>query len=196
MNTRLAFFFVALALPAGVFATTETYVLDPAHTIAKFSVRVLGLSTVEGRFDQASGSIVLDRAAAEGAVEVTIATATVSTGDSLHAEVARWRDERLRSQDLFAVTEYPRMVFKSSRFQFAGDKVRSIDGTLTLRGVTRPVTLVATRFFCGTDPTSRKDVCEGDLEASIRRSDFGMPYAVPVISDEVRLYIAVEAHKQ
>jgi polyisoprenoid-binding protein YceI len=195
MNTRLAFFVVALALPAAVCAATETYVLDPAHTIARFSVRVLGLSTVEGRFDQASGSIVLDRAAAEGAVEVTIATATVSTGDSRHAEVARWRDERLRSQDLFAVTEYPRMVFKSSRFQFNGDKVRSIDGTLTLRGVTRPVTLVATRFFCGTDPTRRKDVCEADLEASIRRSDFGMHFAVPVIGDEVRLSIAVEAHK-
>jgi polyisoprenoid-binding protein YceI len=196
VNIRLISLVAMLAQPAGAVAANEIYLLDPAHTIAGFSVQVLGLSTIRGRFDRASGKIVLDRAAAAGSVEVTIPTATASTGDSRRNDVARWRDERLRSEDLFDVAEFPEMVFRSTRFHFVGDTVRSIDGTLTLRGVTRPVTLAATSFFCGIDPTSRKDICGGDLVASIKRSDFGMPYAVPVISDEVRLFIAVEAYRQ
>ena len=85
---------------------------------------------------------------------------------------------------------------KSTKVNFDGDKVATIDGTLTLLGITKPVTLKATHFNCGTNPMSKKDMCGADLEGSIKRTDFGMKYAVPAVADEVKLHIAVEGYKQ
>ena len=187
---------LGLLLPFGVLAAPETYNLDPAHTIPNFSIQHLGMSTVYGHFERATGKVTIDRAAKTGSVDVKIPTATISTGDAKRTDGARSRDEHLRTTDFFNVAEYPDMTFKSTKMNFAGDKVQSIDGTLTLMGVSKPVTLTATSFNCGTNPMSKKEMCGADLTTTIKRSDFGMKYAIPAISDEVKLLIAVEGYKE
>ena len=194
--TRLPSLLIALLLPFGAIAAPETYTLDPTHTIANFSVQHLGMSTVYGHFEHATGQVVLDRAAKSGSVEVKIPTATISTGDAKRTDGQRSRDEHLRTTDFFSVAEFPDMTFKSTKMNFVGDKIQSVDGTLTLLGVTKPIMLTATSFNCGANPMSKQEMCGGDLVGSIKRSDFGMKYGVPAICDEVKLIIAVEGYKQ
>jgi polyisoprenoid-binding protein YceI len=193
--TRLSSLLVAMLLPLGAIAAPETYTLDPTHTNPNFSVQHLGMSTVWGHFERATGKVVIDRAAKTGSIEVKIPTATISTGDAKRTDGQRSRDEHLRTTDFFNVAEFPDMVFKSTKLNFTGDKVHTIDGNLTLLGVTKPVTLTATAFNCGANPMSKKDMCGADLVGSIKRTDFGMKYAVPAIGDEVKLFIAVEGYK-
>ena len=88
------------------------------------------------------------------------------------------------------------MVYKSTRFNFNGDNVESIDGTLTLLGVTKPVKLVLTSFKCAPHPFNKKPMCGAFAEGAIKRSDFGMKFGVPAISDEVKLAIGVEAYQE
>jgi len=186
---------MALASAAAV-AAPETYVLDPQHTLPGFSVSHLGMSTVRGLFEGASGKVVLDRAAKTGSIEVKIATAGVHTGYSKASGGMRSRDDHLRSADFFNSAEFPDMVFKSTKMNFAGDRPDTIDGTLTLLGVTKPVTLKVDHFNCGPNPMSKKEMCGADVSGTIKRSDWGMKYALPAISDEVRLFIAVEGYRQ
>ena len=193
---RLSALVAGVLLPVAAFAAPETYTLDPTHTVPGFAIQHFGMSTVRGHFERATGKVVLDRAAKTGSVEVKIPTATIATGDSKRADGARSRDEHLRNADFFNSAEFPEMVFKSTKVNFAGDKVATIDGTLTLLGVTKPVSLKATNFNCGPNPMSKKEMCGADLEGSIKRTDFGMKYAVPAVSDEVKLFIAVEGYKQ
>ena len=87
------------------------------------------------------------------------------------------------------------MVYKSTKVNFNGEKAESVEGNLTLLGVTKPVKLTATSFSCGPNPFSEKEMCGADLVASVKRTDFRMKFRVPAISDEVKLVIAVEAYK-
>lgn len=185
-----------LMAPLSALAAPETYVLDPTHTIPVFSISHFGMSTVYGKFERSTGKVVLDRAAKSGSIEVKIPTTTISTGDSKRTDGQRSRDEHLRTADFFNVAEFPDMVFKSTKFNFAGDKVESVEGTLTLLGVSKPLKLTAAGFNCGPNPFSKKEMCGADLVGSIKRTDFGMKFGVPAISDEVKLMIAVEAYKQ
>lgn len=185
-----------LMAPLTALAAPETYVLDPTHTIPVFSISHFGMSTVYGKFERTTGKVVLDRAAKTGSIDVKIPTATISTGDSKRTDGQRSRDEHLRAADFFNVAEFPEMVFKSTKFNFAGDKVESVEGTLTLLGITKPLRLTAASFNCGPNPFSKKEMCGADLVGSIKRTDFGMKFGVPAISDEVKLLIAVEGYKQ
>jgi polyisoprenoid-binding protein YceI len=183
-------------LPLAAQAAPETYSMDPTHTIPNFSVSHFGMSTVYGHFEKSTGKITLDRAAKSGSMEVKIPTATVNTGDQKRADGQRSRDEHLRTADFFNATEFPEMVYKSTKFNFNGDKVESVEGTLTLLGITKPVKLTASSFNCGPHPFSKKEMCGADLTGTIKRTDFGMKFGVPAISDDVKLLIAVEAYKE
>jgi len=185
----------AAAASAGI-AAPETYLLDPTHTLPGFSVNHLGMSTVRGLFEGASGKVVIDRAAKTGSIELKIATSTVYTGYGKPTGAGRSRDDHLRSADFFNVAEFPEMSFKSSKIHFKGDAPDAIEGTLTLLGVSKPVTLKVDSFKCGANPMSKKEMCGADVSGTIKRSDFGMKYALPAIGDEVRLAIAVEGYKQ
>lgn len=191
LATALATSFAAFA----AFAAPETYTLDPAHTVPNFALSHFGMSTVFGHFERGTGKVTLDRAAKTGSIEVRIPTATVSSGDVKRPDGARSRDEHLRSADFFDVAEFPEMVYKSTRFNFVGDKVESVEGTLTLLGVTKPVKLTVASFNCGPNPFSKKEMCGADLVGSLKRTDFGIKFGVPAIADEVRLMIEVEAYK-
>lgn len=192
----------ALLFATSVMAAPQTYVLDPVHSFPHFSIGHLGMSTIRGRFDRMSGKVVFDAGAKTGSVEIKIDTASITTGDAKH-EAGSWaaksygpraRDEHLRAADFFNVAEFPEMTYKSTRFNFNGDMLESIEGNLTLVGVTKPVKLTVTSFKCGPNPFSKKPMCGADAEATIKRTDFGIKYGVPAISDEVKLQIGIEAY--
>jgi polyisoprenoid-binding protein YceI len=184
-----------LALPFAVMAAPESYTMDPYHTFTNFEVDHNGVSTVRGRFDRQSGKFSIDRAAKSGSVELAVETASVSTGDNDKGGRPRTRDEHLRSADFFNVAEFPQMAFKSTAVKFAGEAPAEITGNVTLLGVTRPVTLHVDRWVCKPNPMSKKDMCGGNFSGAVKRSDFGMKFAIPGVSDEVKLFIGVEAYK-
>ena len=186
---------LAIALPLAAIAAPESYTIDPNHTYAYFEIEHLGVSHQRGRFDRTSGKFTLDHAAKSGSVELNIETASVSTGDNVKGNRQRTLDDHLKTADFFNVAEFPRMTFKSTGVKFAGDNPAEIAGNLTLLGVTKPVTLKVERWVCKDNPMSKKPMCGGNASASLKRTDFGMKYAVPVIGDEVRLWISVEGYK-
>jgi polyisoprenoid-binding protein YceI len=194
MSKRLATLLFA-SLPVAALAAPETYTLDPYHTFPHFSVDHLGLSTVSGRFDKTTGKVTLDRAAKTGSVEIAIPTATVTTGDNDKGSRPRSRDEHLRTADFFNAAEFPQMTFKSNKVNFTGDNPSSIEGDLTLLGVTKPLTLTIVRFKCNPASGNNKERCGGDATGKFKRTDFGMKTGVPSVSDEVTLTIAFEGNK-
>ncbi len=187
--------FALAAIPMVAFAAAETFTLDPTHTFPNFSLDHLGLSTIHGRFDKTTGKATIDRAAKTGSLEVVVMTASVNTGDSDKGSRPRSRDDHLRTPDFFNVAEFPQMTFKSTKMNFNGDNPASIEGTLTLLGVTKPLTLTVDRFKCNPASGSGKEKCGGDATAKFKRSDFGMKTGVPGIGDEVTLLIGFEGNK-
>lgn len=187
---------LALLAPLPVMATPITYVIDSLHSFPNFTVGHLGMTVVHGRFERMTGKVVLDQQAKTGSLEVKVQTATISTGDSKRSDGARSRDDHLRTPDFFNSTEFPEMVFKSTKLNFAGDKLESVDGTLTLLGVTKPMNLKVTMFNCGPHPFNKKPMCGAYVEGALKRTDFGMKFGVPAISDEVKLAIGIEAYPE
>lgn len=186
---------LAIALPLAAMATPENYTIDPTHSYAYFEVDHLGVSNQRGRFDRTSGKFVLDRVAKSGSVELNIESASVSTGDNLKGSRPRTLDDHLKTADFFNVAEFPRMAFKSTGVKFSGDNPAEIVGNLTLLGVAKPVTMKVERWVCKDNPMNKKPMCGGNASASLKRTDFGMKYAVPAISDEIRLWFSVEGYK-
>lgn len=181
--------FTATAMVASTsLAAPESYTADPAHTYANFEVNHLGFSTARGMFTSTSGNIVLDRSARTGSIDITIDTASVYTGNAK-------RDEHLRGEDFFNVSQFPTMSFKSTKPRFHKDDLNGADGELTLLGKSRPVTLTVTSFACGQHPIAKKPVCGANAIATIKRSDWGMNAYVPAISDVVHLELQIEAFK-
>ncbi len=186
---------LAIALPLAAMAAPENYTIDPTHSYAYFEVDHLGVSNQRGRFDRTSGKFVLDRVAKSGSVELNIESASVSTGDNLKGSRPRTLDDHLKTADFFNVAEFPRMAFKSTGVKFSGDNPAEIVGNLTLLGVAKPVTMKVERWVCKDNPMNKKPMCGGNASASLKRTDFGMKYAVPAIGDEIRLWFSVEGYK-
>jgi polyisoprenoid-binding protein YceI len=181
-----AFAALATALPAA--AETETYTVDPAHTRPTYEVLHFGYSLQRGRFDKTSGKITLDIAAKKGGADITIDAASIDSGIPK-------LDDHLKSEDFFNVAKNPQITFKSSNFAFDGDNVKRATGDLTMNGITRPVTLTANIFKCAPHPMTKRKQCGGDFVTTIKRSDFGMKYALGPLADEVTLHIPVESIK-
>jgi polyisoprenoid-binding protein YceI len=193
---RLSKLMLALLAPLPVIAAPVTYNIDSLHSFPNFSINHLGMTTIHGRFERMTGKVVFDSAAKTGSVEVKIPTVTVSTGDPKRSDGTRSRDEHLRTPDFFNSAEFPEMSFRSTKLNFSGDKLESIDGNLTLLGVTKPLKLTATSFTCGPHPFNKKPMCGAYLEGVVKRTEFGMKYGVPGISDDVKLAIGVEAYPE
>ena len=192
--SRLSTAILACLLPVSAMAAPQTYVFDSMHSFSNFSINHLGMSTIQGRFDKMTGEVILDEAAKTGSLEAKIATASVSTGDAKRADGSRSRDEHLRTADFFNSAEFPDMVYKSTKFNFKGDVLESVEGNLTLVGVTKPVKLTVTAFKCAPHPFSKKPMCGADASATVKRTDFGVKFGVPAIADEVKLMIGIEAY--
>ena len=123
----------------------------------------------------------------------TITGIRINTGDAKRTDGARSRDEHLRSDNFFNTAEFPEMVYKSTKFNFKGDDVESIEGTLTLLGVTKPVRLNVTSFKCAPHPCSKKPICGAMADATIKRDDYGMKFGVSGVSVEVKIVLGVYA---
>ena len=181
---------LTICLPLAAKAA-DNYTIDPEHSFPHFSVNHLGFSTMQGRFDKTSGKATLDIAGKKGSVELNVEAASVSTGFAK-------RDTHLRSPDFFNAAEFPMVTFKSTSFKYKGDKPESIEGNLTLIGVTKPVKLTINSFNCGLDPMDpfkRREKCGGDISTQIKRTDFGMKFGVPMVGDDIKLVFEIEAIK-
>jgi len=188
MKKKFAFLSLSALIAAPAFAATENYTIDPRHTFPIYEVNHLGFSTQRGRFNTTSGKVSLDRAAKSGTIQVTVDTSSISSG-------VQKLDEHLRGEDFFDVAQHPTMTFKSSNLKFNGDVPVAAEGEITIRGITKPLTLTITSFKCGPNPVAKKDACGADANATVKRSDFGMKYALPALGDDVKLLINVEALK-
>lgn len=186
---------LALAIPLAVAASPESYTIDPSHTFLYWEVEHFGVSMQRGRFERSSGKFTLDRAAKTGGVDLAVETGSLSSGDNVKGSRPRTLDDHLRTADFFNVAEFPRMTFKSTGVKFAGDNPVEIAGQLTLLGVTKPLTLKVERWTCRDHPMNKKPMCGGNASGSLKRTDFGMKFGVPAISDEVRLWVSVEGFK-
>ncbi len=180
----------ALACLAGAAqAQSASYAIDPGHTFVTFEVLHFGTSTARGRFDKKEGTVQFDRAGKTGKVDITIDMASINTG------VAAF-NTHLIGEDFFNTAKFPTAKFTSDKFSFAGDKVSEVSGTLTLMGKSNPVTLKAANFNCYENPRLKREVCGGDFETTLLRSQYGMGYGLPNIPDSVRLTVQIEAVKQ
>ena len=177
---------LAALLAAPALAAPVTYILDANHTYPRFAYRHLGFSTQISRFNKTTGSVVLDAEARTASVDITIDMKSVDTGS---AEF----DDHIQRADLLDTGRFPTATFKSTAVRFDGDRPIAVDGILTIKGISKPVTLTVNSFTRKTHPMLRKDAIGADASAVIRRSDFNAGKHAPFVGDEVTLSIAIEA---
>ncbi len=191
MRTSLFALAAAATLATGIAqAEPASYAIDPTHTFVTFEINHFGAAVNRGRFDKKEGSVQLDKAAKSGKVEISFDATSVNTGTPAF-------DKHLQSADLFNAAQHPKISFVSDKFSFNGDKVSEVSGQLTLLGKTAPITLKANQFNCYQSPMLKREVCGGDFEATIDRTQWGMNYGVEWgFPKNVRLVVQVEAVKQ
>ena len=191
MRTSLIALAAAATLATGIAqAEPASYAIDPTHTFVTFEISHFGAAMNRGRFDKKEGSVQLDKAAKSGKVEISFDATSVNTGTPAF-------DKHLQSADLFNAAQHPKISFVSDKFVFNGDKVSEVTGQLTLLGKTAPITLKANQFNCYQSPMLKREVCGGDFEATIDRTQWGMNYGVDWgFAKNVRLVVQVEAVKQ
>ena len=189
----IKYFSVATALFAavmgGAIAAPVTYSVDNSHTYPRFSYSHLGLSTQSSTFSKTTGTVVFDAAAKTGSVDITIDMKSVNTG---FADF----NSHIQGEDFLDTSKFPTATFKSTRVVFEGDKPKSIDGVLTIKGVSKPVTLTVTSFAALQHPMAKRQALGANAYAIIKRSEFNAGKFVPLVSDEVRIDISIEAIAQ
>ncbi|MCS7055800.1 MAG: YceI family protein [Thermoflexales bacterium] len=171
------------------------WILDPAHTNVKFSVRHMMISTTTGQFSRVSGTVDFDEAAPEKTqVHVKIEADSLDTKDER-------RDAHLKSPDFLDVANYPHIEFKSTRVERSGENTAKLHGDLTIRGVTRPVTLDVEYLGKAKSPWG---TWSAGFEATgkINREDWGLTWNMPLetggwlVGKEVKIEIAAELVQQ
>lgn len=188
--TRLALVATAMASLCGAtLAAPETFIIDGTHSFPRFSYSHFGYSTQLSRFDKTRGKIVLDKEARTGSVEVIIDMKSVDTGYSVF-------NEHIQGEGLFDTGKYPTATFKSTKVVFQGDKPVAVEGNLTIKDVTRPVTLTITSFQAMPHPMLKKDAIGANATTKISRTEFHAGKHAPYVGDEVTIDIAVEAIKK
>ena len=180
---------LAAVAAAPALAAPETFVVDGTHTFPRFSYSHFGYSTQLSRFDKTTGTVVFDKAARTGAVDIVIDTKSVNTGYGTF-------NEHIQGEDFLDTARYPTATFKSTKVVFDGDKPAKVEGNLTLKGVTRPVTLTVTDFKAAPHPMLKKDAIGANAWTVVKRSEFNAGKYAPNVGDDVRIDIAIEAIKQ
>ena len=193
--SRRVIAWLAIALPLTAVAAPENYTIDPTHTYPHWEVNHLGVSNWRGQFGKSAGKFMIDRAAKAGSVEIAVQTASVVSGDNDKGSRPRSLDEHLRTPDFFNVAEYPTMIYKSTGVKFNGDNPGTIEGNLTLLGVTKPLVLHVENWKCQPNPFTKKEMCGGNASGSFKRSDFGMKFGLAAVGDEIKLWIQIEGYK-
>jgi len=192
MKTRFAVLAAALAAASPALAA-ETYQFDKSHTTVGFQVRHI-FTMLGGKFQDFSGTIKVDRAKPEASsVEFTIQAATIFTNDPK-------RDEHLKSPDFFDASAHPTITFKSTSLKANGKDGWLVTGDLTMRGVTKQVTLPVTFLGEGKDPWGNEKM-GFETSTTLNRKDYGINWNKALdqggvlVGDEVKVQISIEANK-
>jgi polyisoprenoid-binding protein YceI len=186
---------IASALLGTTFATAAiaapvTYNVDPGHTFPSFEADHMGgLSIWRGKFNTSSGTVTLDKEAQTGTVEIKIDTASIDFG---HDQL----NEHARGADMFDVEKYPAATYTGKLTRFVNGAPTEVDGTLELRGVSKPVKLKINQFTCKPHPMLKKEVCGADASGEFQRDEFGIDYGKNYgFNMHVKLAIQIEAVK-
>lgn len=168
-------------------AAPERYTLDPTHTNIVWKANHFGFSNPSGRFADVTGTLELDEAdLAKSKVEVKVKT------NSIHTGIPKF-DDHLKSKDFFSAAEFADATFTSTKVEAVAKDKAKVTGNLTLHGVTKPVVLEMQINKIAANPMSKKKTAGFSGKAVIKRSEFGISYALPGVSDEVTLDLEVEA---
>jgi polyisoprenoid-binding protein YceI len=179
---------VLAGMATGAGAASEKYTIDPSHTYPSLEFPHMGLSIWRGKFNQTSGTVTLDAAAKTGKVQIEVNTASIDFG---HDEM----NEHAHGADWLNVEKFPAMTYKG-KIKFNGDTPASVDGELTLKGVTKPLSLKINSFNClDPHPFYKKKACGADVEGELNRAEFGMPQYTDNGMGIIKLRIQVEAIK-
>jgi len=179
----------ALALVAfgSVLAAPVSYTIDPAHTYPSFEADHMGISVWRGKMNKNAGTVVMDRAAGSGTVEIVIDLASIDFGLPV---MNAWAT----GKDFFNVKKSPRATYKGSLEKFVDGNPTQVSGTLTLNGQTHPVNLSIHLFKCIPHPMLKRELCGADASGSFKRDAFGLSAGKDYgFSMDVGLRIQVEA---
>jgi len=202
MNFRSALIAGAFAVAAASPAAAETFKVDITHSSFLFSANHIGYTNVFGMFRDWGGEFTFDPKAPEATkVKIEVKAESLDTND-LRVQASggvRGRNEHLRSADFFNVKEFPTLTFESTKLEKTGEKTGKLHGNITLLGVTKPAVLDVTFNKVAPHPVpAYKGVLTAgfSIRGTIKRSDWGMKFGVPSVSDEVTLYIEIEAQEK
>jgi len=190
MNNKiiLSILFAVVSLTFNLgFADPATYNIDSSHTYPAFEAdHQGGLSIWRGKINQSSGTVVLDKEAETGTIDVVFEMVSIDFGHD--------RMNQMAVESILHVDEFPTANYQGSLVNFEDGAPTDVEGTLTLHGVSRPVNLVINRFKCQLHFMNNREVCGADAEATINRADFGVDYDLDLgFFPEVKLLITVEA---
>ena len=161
---------LAACIYAAAFAAPVTYVLDPKHTYPSFEADHFGgLSVWRGKFTETTGKVVYDKAAKSGTIDVTVNAGSIDFGNAK-------LDEHAKSPEMFDVAKYPTATYTGKFTQFNANGPTEAEGTFTLHGVSKPLTLKIDSFQCQQNPMTHKEVCGADATATFDRADYGIDY--------------------
>ncbi|WP_374556617.1 YceI family protein [Thermomonas sp.] len=171
---------------AAITAASGTYTLDPNHTDVLAQWTHFGFSQPSAHFAISEGTLVYDAAdVTKSSVQVTLPVTGIDTFvDKL--------DEHLKSGDFFDAAAFPTATFKSTRVAAAGTNKLTVTGDLTIKDITKPVTLDVTLNGAGEHPMLKKQAIGFSATATIKRTDFGVGAYAPNVSDDVQLRITTE----
>jgi len=189
LHVLLALATALLSLPA---SAADRFKIDPTHSSFGFLIGHLGYAQVLGRFGEFEGEFSFSQTdIAANTIRLSIKSASIDTN-------LKARDDHLRSPDFFNAAEFPALHFVSTRVEKSGEMSGKVTGNLTLLGVTKPVTLDVTFNKAAPHPLPRYNqvLTSGfSVRGTIKRSDWGMKYGLPGLSDDVQLIIEIEGHK-
>ncbi|MFL6619532.1 MAG: YceI family protein [Povalibacter sp.] len=169
-----------LTLVTGSVAEAGEYVINSQATTVTFKVRQFGMAEQTGEFAGATGRVVLDRGDGEAALEIVLDSRLVRADNNTAQSI-------LRGRSMLDVEQYPAIEYSASHITFVEGKPDRIDGSLTLRGATRPVSLIVDSYSCVA--TEAGEQCRFEATAAFKRSEFGMRGFMGFVSDEVKLAI-------
>jgi polyisoprenoid-binding protein YceI len=182
--------FALFALTPAAFAGPEAYVFDKNHTEVRFCWNHLGISRQCAHFLKYDGELLYDEANPQNSsVSVTFMT------DSIETLVPVF-NEHMKGEKLFDATKFQEITFKSTKFEKSGEKTGKVIGDLTVKGVTKPVTLDVTLNYTGPHPVNKKPYIGIGAITKVKRTDFGVSQAAPFVSEEVTIEIQSEMTKK
>lgn len=186
MKHPVAIVIPLLLVASAAFAAPVSYEVDPRHTYPSFEADHIGKSIWRGKFNRTSGTIVLDKEAGAGSVDIVVDTTSLDFG-------LEDMNKHARSPDMFDVEKFPTATYKGKLAKFKNGAPTEVQGELTLHGVTRPLNLAIHHFKCSPDKDN-KDNCGADASATFSREDFGISFGKAMgFKMDVTLRIQVEA---